>query len=619
AREREDVGLERVFNEIFPISDVNGNFSLEFVRYTLGEPKYDMEECMERDMTYAAPLKATLRLVVWEDAGDERRPKDIIEKEVYLGDLPVLTPLGTFIINGAERVIVSQLHRSPGVVFEENTHPNGSKLFSARIIPFRGSWVEFTIDIHDVIAVHIDKKKKFPATALLRAVGYSRDADVLEIFFDRERLPLGTLEREGSREGRRGEVFHGFLAEDVLDPGVVGPEGPRLYRELVVAGTGEIIERGTRLTQEVVDALRAAGVASFPVTAANLLARAGDELTADVAGRLLRAGVEEVSVFKSGQHGGTTLRATLAKDPTRGTLDSLFAIHNLIRPGTAPAPDAWTEEEFFESGDQIMHIADFLSAWAERDSGPSDLVARDSQRSAEERMIRFAQERGIRYVWESLRDERAEKTSRPSRVLVYELNRVVQVYTAVWRLLFQPRASLVVAGAMAGDSAGARSDYSEYTEESLNKRYDLGRVGRYKINQRLVEAFGALGFPTPPAGMTALTAQDVLAILYQLVELHEGRGGTDDIDHLGNRRVRSVGELIANQFSVGLSRMARLVRERMSIVSDADKINIDDLVNARTVSAVIQQFFGSSQLSQFMDQTNPLAELTHKRRLSALG
>ena len=193
AREREDVGLERVFNEIFPISDVNGNFSLEFVRYSLGEPKYDMEECMERDMTYAAPLKATLRLVVWEDLGDERRPKDIIEKEVYLGDLPVLTPLGTFIINGAERVIVSQLHRSPGVVFEENTHPNGSKLFSARIIPFRGSWVEFTVDIHDVVYVHIDRKKKFPATALLRAFGYGSDEDILRLFYTTRELDLTAL------------------------------------------------------------------------------------------------------------------------------------------------------------------------------------------------------------------------------------------------------------------------------------------------------------------------------------------------------------------------------------------------------------------------------------------
>ncbi|MDB4947534.1 MAG: DNA-directed polymerase subunit beta [Gemmatimonadetes bacterium] len=618
AREREDVGLERVFNEIFPITDVNGNFSLEFVRYTLGEPKYDMEECMERDMTYAAPLKATLRLVVWEDMGDERRPKDIIEKEVYLGDLPVLTPLGTFIINGAERVIVSQLHRSPGVVFEENIHPNGSKLYSARIIPFRGSWVEFTIDIHDVVAVHIDKKKKFPASALLRAVGYSRDADILGVFFGRDTLTVSALESTNTREGRRGEVFHGFLAEDVPDPTVLGPEGPVLFRDVVVPGTGEVFERGSRLTAPAYASLRAAGVTQLPVTVQNLIARAGEELGADVVNRLQRAGIPEVSVFHVRTQGGSALRATLAKDPTRGTLDSLFAIHNLVRPGTAPAPDVWTEEEFFEAGDGIMHVADFLRGWNEREMGASE-AARELQRSAEERMVRFAQERGIKYVWESFRDERADKTTRPPRVLVYELNRVVQVYTAVWRLLFQPRASLVVSGDVSGGATTARSDYSEYTEESLNKRYDLGRVGRYKINQRLGDAFRSLDFSAPPAGMTALTAQDVLAILWTLVDLHEGRGYTDDIDHLGNRRVRSVGELIANQFSVGLSRMARLVRERMSIVSDPDKINIDDLVNARTVSAVIQQFFGSSQLSQFMDQTNPLAEMTHKRRLSALG
>jgi DNA-directed RNA polymerase beta subunit len=618
AREREDVGLERVFNEIFPITDVNGNFSLEFVRYTLGEPKYDMEECMERDMTYAAPLKATLRLVVWEDVADERRPKDIIEKEVYLGDLPVLTPLGTFIINGAERVIVSQLHRSPGVVFEENIHPNGSKLYSARIIPFRGSWVEFTVDIHDVVAVHIDKKKKFPASALLRAVGFSRDADVLGVFFSRDALTLSGLETGNTREGRRGEAFHGWLAEDVPDPSMLGPEGPQLYRDVVVPGTGEIFERGTRLTAQAYAAMRGAGVTHYPVATGALVGKAGDELNGEMVNRLLRAGLTEVAAYRPPAQAGSALRATLAKDPTRGTLDSLFAIHNLVRPGTAPAPDVWTEEEFFEEGDAILHIGDFLRAWTERDAAV-DVTSRDAQRSSEERMLRFAQERGIRYVWESFRDERGDKGGKPTRVLVYELNRVVQVYSAVWRLLFQPRASLVVSADAAAGAATARSDYSEYTEESLNKRYDLGRVGRYKINQRLVGAFRALDFTVPPAGMTALTAQDVLAILWELVELHEGRGDTDDIDHLGNRRVRSVGELIANQFSVGLSRMARLVRERMSIVSDPDKINIDDLVNARTVSAVIQQFFGSSQLSQFMDQTNPLAEMTHKRRLSALG
>jgi DNA-directed RNA polymerase beta subunit len=617
-QEREDVGLERVFNEIFPISDVNGNFSLEFVRYALGEPKYDMEECMERDMTYAAPLKATLRLIVWENGGDERRPKDIIEKEVYLGDLPLLTPLGTFIINGAERVIVSQLHRSPGVVFEETIHPNGSKLFNARIIPFRGSWVEFTVDIHDVVSVHIDKKKKFPATALLRAVGYSRDADILSLFFPRETVSIETLERETVREGRRGEVFHGFLAEDVVDPESIEQGTARLFRDIVVPGTGEVYERNTSVTAETYAAIRAAGLWSIPVAPGHLIGRAGDELTADVLARLQRAGLEAVAAFRPGQFGGSALRATIAKDPTRGTLDSLFAIHNLLRPGTAPQPEVWTEEEFEESASEVMHIGDFVRLWSDETSQPAEPAPREIQRTTEERMLRFAQERGIKYVWESFREERTEKAARAGRVYVFDIGKILTVYTAVWRLLFQPRASLVVGSEMNGRPSAA-SDYGEYSEESLNKRYDLGRVGRYKINQRLQVAFGALGFTAPPAGMTALTAQDVLAILYQLVELHEGRGQTDDIDHLGNRRVRSVGELIANQFSVGLSRMARLVRERMSIVSDPDKINIDDLVNARTVSAVIQQFFGSSQLSQFMDQTNPLAELTHKRRLSALG
>ncbi len=618
-QEREDVGLERVFNEIFPISDVNGNFSLEFVKYSLGEPKYDIEECMERDMTYAAPLKATLRLIVWEDVGDERRPKDIIEKEVYLGDLPLLTTLGTFIVNGAERVIVSQLHRSPGVVFEETIHPNGSKLFSARIIPFRGSWVEFTIDIHDVVSVHIDKKKKFPASALLRAVGYSRDSDVLELFFDRETVPLSSLEREPVKDSRRSaEAFLGFLAEDVPDPALLGENGALLYRDVILPKTGEVFPRGSRLTEEGYAAIRKAGIASIPIAAGSLLGKAGEELASDLVGRLQRAGMETVAIYRPHGHGGTTMRATLGKDPTRGTIDALFAIHNLLRPGTAPAPEAWGEDDFLAALDQTLHISDFLTRWNEADEASIETPGRE-QRSTEERMVRFAQEHGIKYVWETFREEKTEKGAKTPRVLVYDLSRVLTVYAGVWRLLFQPRSSFVVAGDLMPGQLNGRFDYGEYSEESLNKRYDLGRVGRYKINQRLQPAFESLGFSTPPAGMTALTAQDVLALLLQLVDLHEGRGFTDDIDHLGNRRVRSVGELIANQFSVGLSRMARLVRERMSIVSDPDKINIDDLVNARTVSAVIQQFFGSSQLSQFMDQTNPLAELTHKRRLSALG
>ena len=213
-KEQWDFGLDRVFAEIFPISDVNENFTLEYVTASLGEPKYSVEECIERDMTYAAPLKAKLRLIVWEELEDkgEKRPGDIIEKEVYLGDLPLLTELGTFIINGAERVVVSQLHRSPGVVFEENIHPNGSKLHSARIIPFRGSWVEFTIDINAICYVHIDKKKKFPATALLRAFGYGTDADIYQLFFTTKKVDPRTIDKQGAKE-----ILGSVIAEEIID------------------------------------------------------------------------------------------------------------------------------------------------------------------------------------------------------------------------------------------------------------------------------------------------------------------------------------------------------------------------------------------------------------------
>jgi DNA-directed RNA polymerase subunit beta len=443
-----DFGLDRVFAEIFPISDVNENFTLEYVTASLGEPKYSVEECIERDMTYAAPLKATLRLIVWEELEDgERRPGDIIEKEVYLGDLPLLTELGTFIINGAERVVVSQLHRSPGVVFEENIHPNGSKLHSARIIPFRGSWVEFTIDINDICYVHIDKKKKFPATALLRAFGYGTDAEVFGLFYSPRDIKLKL-----SDATKRAEVEGMVCAEDVVDP-----------------KTGEIIvEQASELDETALDALEEAKIKSIKVFGSDTPSARGES---------------------------PIVKNTLKKDPTSSEEEALFAIYSLLRPGEAPNAE----------------------------------------------------------------------TAR----------------TALERVFFNP------------------------------KRYDLGRVGRYKINQRLRLK--------TPRNTTVLTKDDFVAILQYLINLSEGRGFTDDIDHLGNRRVRTVGELIANQFSVGLSRMARLVKERMSINTDPEKINIDDLVNARTVSAVIQAFFGSSQLSQFMDQTNPLAEMTHKRRLSALG
>src|SRR6186713_2593090 len=271
AHHTEDVGLERVFKELFPISDVHENFSLEFVSYVLGEPKYSVEECIERDMTFSAPLKATLQLVINEDVNGLKRPRNIIQKEVYLGELPLLTDLGTFVINGAERVIVSQLHRSPGVVFEESTHPNGQRLISSRIIPFRGSWVEFTVDIHDVIYVHIDKKKKFPATALLRAFGYGENRDILRLFFGERKLDL-TKKRESRTDVR--EVVGAIIAEDIELPGEATPaDAPKARTKKLRAER----ERAENI----------------------LLVKEGDELTEEVFNRLRRQGIETVKVFAS--------------------------------------------------------------------------------------------------------------------------------------------------------------------------------------------------------------------------------------------------------------------------------------------------------------------------------
>ncbi|MBL8988748.1 MAG: DNA-directed RNA polymerase subunit beta [Gemmatimonadetes bacterium] len=510
--DRQDVSLERVFRDLFPITDVNGKYELDFKSYSLGEPKYSVEECIERDMTYAAPLKAKLALNVFEDVDGQRRLKNQIEREVYLGELPIMTPLGTFVINGAERVVVSQLHRSPGVVFEEETHPNGQLLYSARIIPFRGSWVEFTIDIHDVIYVHIDKKKKFPATALLRAFGHGANADILKLFFATKTISIaGKLE---ARHERR-EVLGALIAADVTNP--ENPKGDPLARlgdELTVERLNAMRHVGVKEVQifagytaldlredeqPTTTRDRSPHVLAFDVadpSTGEVIGDAGAEVTEKLRNKLLDAGLVRVDVLlPPGRAESPLIKNTLAKDPTKDETEALQQIYSLLRPGDAP----------------------------------------------------------------NLETARAQ----------------------LQRLFFNP------------------------------KRYDLGRVGRYKINHRL-------GLKTD-ANHTVLTEDDFIAIIRYLIDLNDGRGYTDDIDHLGNRRIRSVGELIANQFSVGLSRMARLVKERMSINSDPEKISLDDLVNARTVSAVIQAFFGSSQLSQFMDQTNPLAELTNKRRLSALG
>src|SRR5215217_717586 len=284
SHDREDIGLERVFKDLFPITDVHENFSLEFVRYSLGEPKYTVAECIERDMTYSAPLKATLQLVIFEDAGDgTKRPRNIIEKEVYLGELPLLTELGTFVINGAERVIVSQLHRSPGVVFEESTHPNGQRLISSRIIPFRGSWVEFTVDIHDVIYVHIDKKKKFPATALLRAFGYGNNKDIYDLFFGVRDLDL-TKVRENRQDMR--EVSGAIIAEELTLAGqeiaadAPKPKTKKARAEREALENELLVRVGDELTESLFERLREAKVRKIRVYASYMTVDLRDELDA---------------------------------------------------------------------------------------------------------------------------------------------------------------------------------------------------------------------------------------------------------------------------------------------------------------------------------------------------
>jgi DNA-directed RNA polymerase subunit beta len=441
--ERSEDGLQRVFKEVFPISDAKDNYSLEFVSYNLGEPKYTIDECQERDATFAAPLKATLRLIVKETENGRKEIKDIIEQEVYLGEIPLITNKGTFIINGAERVIVSQLHRSPGVFFDESIHPNGKRLYSARIIPYHGSWVEFSLDVNDIMYVHIDRKRKIPVTVLLRAIGFSTTDDILRLYYDSETLKVGAPSKR-----KKHPVVGRFAAQTMVD-----------------TSTGEILlEAGEEITPAAVEALRLAGINAVPVIS-----------------------------DRSGQD-NEVLKNTLRKDTSRCEEEALIKIYSLLRPGDPPTVET---------------------------------------------------ARGL-----------------------------------IQRLFFSP------------------------------KRYDLGGVGRYKLNQRLDLDV--------PLDVTILTKNDFVKIIEYLLVLKDNRGFTDDIDHLGNRRVRSVGELLANQFSIGLTRMARIIKERMSI-QDSELMTPSDLVNARTVAAVIKTFFGSSQLSQFMDQTNPLAELTHKRRLSALG
>jgi DNA-directed RNA polymerase subunit beta len=436
--ERRFIGLQRAFESNFPIEDNSGVYELSFLEYIVEKPKYSEEECRERELTYAKTLKAKLRLSSKADPSSEDYI-EAIDQEVYLGQIPAMTPRGTFIINGAERVVVAQLHRSPGCFFDEAVHPNGTKIYSARIIPFKGSWVEFTTDIHDVMYAYIDRKKKFPVTTLLRALGYSSDEDLLNLFDLTYDIPM----------------VH--LTEEYL--------GRRIAADAVDMATGEIVaQRDLILDEELLK-------------------------------RLKTAEVDSIRIYKyESTNDEPIIAKTLAKDTSRTREDALETIYRQLRSSDPP---------------------DLDTAWG-----------------------------------------------------------------LLEKLFFNP------------------------------KRYDLGVVGRYRINEKLAM--------TVPLDVTTLTVDDIVSIVKYLIDVRDAKVPVDDIDHLSNRRVRTVGEQLEATFNLGLTRMARTIKERLS-VRDSENITPSELVNARTITSVINQFFGTNQLSQFMDQTNPLSEITHKRRTSALG
>lgn len=499
---RSEEGLQSVFKSVFPISDFNNTASLEFVSYTLEPPKYDVDECRQRGMTYAAPVKVTLRLIVFDvdEETEARSIRDVKEQEVYLGEIPLMTANGSFIVNGTERVVVSQLHRSPGVFFDHDGGKNnasGKLIYSARVIPYRGSWLDFEFDQKDLLYVRIDRRRKFPCTILLKALNYSTEA-LLEYFYHLDKV---TVQKDG-------RFFRSIEIDRMA--------GQRALSDIVDPKSGEVlVKAGRRITRAAVKKVKSLDLKEIEVSREDLdgkviarplidestgeiIADANTEITGDVLDKALAAGITEFQViFFDGLAVGPSLRNTLLVDKVTTKEEALLEIYKRLRPGEPPTEEAATH--FFN------------------------------------------------------------------------------------RLFFDP------------------------------ETYDLSEVGRLKINHRF-----SIPFEETPVEHRTLTDRDIMCVVKTLIDLKNGQGTVDDIDHLGNRRVRSVGELLENQYRIGLVRMERAIRERMSL-QDVETMMPHDLVNAKPVNAVVKEFFGSSQLSQFMDQTNPLSEITHKRRLSALG
>ena len=493
---REDVGLHAAFKTVFPISSYSGNAVLEYVSYRLGEPVFDVKECQLRGLTYAAPLRVKVRLVVYdrEAAGPKKPVKDVREQEVYLGELPLMTDNGTFVVNGTERVIVSQLHRSPGVFFDHDrgkSHSSGKLLFSARIIPYRGSWLDFEFDAKDCVFARIDRRRKLPVSIILRALGMN-EGEILDTFFDKNRF---------------------FLSKDETSLELVPARlrGETAAFEIRI-GDKVVVEEGRRITARHVRQLEDAGVSRLAVPrdyiygkilahdvvnteTGEIIAKANEVITAASAEKFIETGITEVStLYVNDLDRGPYVSDTLRIDPTKNRLEALVEIYRMMRPGEPPTRDA--AENLFSN------------------------------------------------------------------------------------LFFNP------------------------------ERYDLSGVGRMKFNRRVGRK--------EITGANVLSKDDILDVLKVLIAIRNGDGTVDDIDHLGNRRVRSVGEMAENAFRVGLVRVERAVKERLNI-AETEPLMPQEMINAKPVAAAVKEFFGSSQLSQFMDQNNPLSEVTHKRRVSALG
>ena len=496
AEERIDTGLHSAFNSVFPIVSYSGNAALEYVSYRLGEPVFDVKECQLRGLTYAAPLRVLVHLVIYDrDApAGKKTIKDIREQEVYLGEMPMMTEHGTFVVNGTERVIVSQLHRSPGVFFDHDkgkTHSSGKLLFSARVIPYRGSWLDFEFDAKDCVFVRIDRRRKLPVTVLLRALEYSNE-QMLKMFFDINEF---TLSPKGIRLKLVAERLRGETAG--FDIKVGGKTVVERDRRITVRHVRELEKAGVRHLDVPTDYLVGRIVAHDVVDkkTGELLAQANDELDAAAVDKLIEAGITKIgALYVNDLDRGPFVSNTLRIDSTQTRLEALVEIYRMMRPGEPPTKEA---------AENLFH-----------------------------------------------------------------------------NLFFNP------------------------------ERYDLSSVGRMKFNRRVGRESSG--------GNSVLSDEDIIEVLRTLIDIRNGNGNVDDIDHLGNRRVRSVGEMAENAFRIGLVRVERAVKERLTL-AEAEGLMPKEMINAKPVSAAVKEFFGSSQLSQFMDQQNPLSEVTHKRRVSALG